>query len=88
MKSLFKENFDKLMMFLVFIVLLGCYLVFMPDNTLATLCRDAFLVLTALLGFRRHNAPTVNAENIETIETGDISNNEPEQEKPTVNFIG
>lgn len=87
MKSLFKENFDKLMMFLVFIVLLGCYLVFMTD-TLSTLCRDAFLVLTALLGFRRHNAPTVNAENIETIETGDISNNEPEQEKPTVNFIG
>lgn len=85
MKTLLKDNFDKLMMFFVFVVLLICYLVYMND-TLSSLVRDAFLVLTALLGFRRYNnAPTINAE---TIETGDINRGDAEQEKETVNFIG
>lgn len=64
MKKLITDQFDKLLMFLIFAVIFSCAIIYRFEWLFA-LARDAFLVLTALLGFRRSgsNAPVINAEN-------------------------
>ena len=63
MKKIFTDNFDKIMMLGVFLIVLVCYLIFQTSE-LGTILRDAFLVLTALLGFRRHQQSVTN-ENVQ-----------------------
>lgn len=68
MKKLLTDNFDKLVMVTIFFTILGFALIYQFD-WLTTLARDAFLVLTALLGYRRQAQP-VSAG---TTETGDVN---------------
>lgn len=63
MKKILTDNFDKLVMLGVFLIILLCYLIFQTPE-LGTILRDAFLVLTALLGFRRNHQNVTN-ENVQ-----------------------
>jgi hypothetical protein len=65
MRKLLTDHFDKLLMTLIFFVMFAAALIY-SFEWLASLTRDAFLVLTALLGFRRQPAQSANTT------TGDV----------------
>jgi hypothetical protein len=53
-RKIITDNFDKLIMLFIFMNIF-CAALFYRLDWLGLLTRDAFLVLTALLGFRRTN---------------------------------
>lgn len=82
MKKIITDHFDKLLMTVIFFVLFGAALYYQFD-WLANLTRDAFLVLTALLGFRRQ------PQTAGTTEQGDVNLNLTDGEiKNAVDNIG